>query len=74
MSPGKRGTLRRMAGRNPEVGEKRDQYLRVRVAGFEMDNIDTARLHDGAELSRSDYIRDLIDQDLRRKGLGGLSG
>lgn len=60
-----RGTLRRMAGRNPEVGESRDEYLRVRLAPFEARTLDLAR--DGQ--SRSDYIRKLIEQDARAKGV-----
>lgn len=59
-----------MAGRNPDIGESRDQYLRVRLAGFEVEGIDAAR--DGQ--SRSDYIRSLIHADLRERDLldGGL--
>ena len=59
-----------MAGRTPEVGESRDHYLRVRLAPFEVEGLDTAR--NGQ--SRSDYIRALIHQDLRDRGLltGGL--
>ena len=53
------------AGRTPEVGESRDKYLRVRLAPFEADAIDLAR--DGA--SRSDYVRQLIHDDLRGRGL-----
>ena len=53
------------AGRSPDVGESRDQYLRVRLAPFETKGLDHAR--NGQ--SRSDYVRALIHADLRDRGL-----
>jgi hypothetical protein len=65
VSAGYRGTLRRMAGRIPEVGESRDEYLRVRLAAFEAKTLDLAREGD----SRSNYVRRLIAEDAARTGL-----
>lgn len=61
----RRGTLSAMAGRTPDIGENRDQYLRVRLAPFEADAVDVAR--EGR--SRSAYVRDLIEKDARERGL-----
>jgi hypothetical protein len=54
-----------MAGRPPDAGESRTEYLRVRLAEFEIELVDLAR----ASLSRSDYVRQLIHRDFEDKGL-----
>jgi hypothetical protein len=53
-----------MAGRPPETGENRDNYLRVRLAPFEIETLDKVR--DGR--TRSDYIRSLIRADALNHG------
>jgi len=42
--------------RTPDIGEKRGEYLRVRLAPSESQHLDTVR----GDLSRSDYVRNLI--------------
>ena len=54
-----------MAGRNPDVGESRDVYLRVRLATFEAEWLDTLRDGD----SRSTYVRELIRAEAEAGGL-----
>lgn len=53
------------AGRPPEAGESREHYLRVRLASFEAEYLDSAR--DGQ--SRSAYVRALIHADAAENGV-----
>lgn len=56
-----------MAGRPPDIGEKRSGYLRVRLGELEETHLDHACALDS--LSRSDYVRGLLHADFREKGL-----
>lgn len=54
-------------GRPPALGVNRDEYVRFRVSKGELKNTDAAAAIDGKQ--RSDYIRAVIAEDVRKKGL-----
>lgn len=54
-------------GRPPEIGVVRADYLRVRVAGDEMEALDQARF---SGESRSDFVRTAVSAEVSRRSAG----
>lgn len=52
-------------GRKPKVGKSRENYLRVRMTEDELER--TQRAAETLDLSRSDYVRDVVARDVKRR-------
>lgn len=54
-------------GRKPKTGVSRENYLRVRMTQEELER--TQQAAESVALSRSDYVRDVVARDVKRKGV-----
>ena len=52
-------------GRKPKAGKSRDKYLRVRMTEDEIDR--TERVAETLSLERSEYVRQALAADAKRK-------
>jgi hypothetical protein len=52
-------------GRKPKAGTSRDKYLRVRMTPDELDR--TERVAETLSLERSEYVRQTLAADAKRK-------
>lgn len=54
-------------GRKPKVGTSREKYLRVRMTDDELERTEQAAA--SVDLNRSDYVREVVARDVKRKGI-----